>query len=57
MHLDAGHACQNLYLAAEAIGGGACAIGAFYDDELNMALGLDGENRFAVYVTTTGKKP
>ena len=27
--LDAGHVCQNLYLAAEAIGCGTCAIGAF----------------------------
>ena len=57
MHLDAGHACQNLYLAAEAIGGGACAIGAFYDEELNAVLGLDGVNQFAIYVAPTGKKP
>ena len=56
MHLDAGHVSQNLYLAAEAIGGGACAIGAFYDEELNGVLGLDGEEQFAIYVTTTGKK-
>ncbi|TEU10873.1 SagB/ThcOx family dehydrogenase, partial [Candidatus Bathyarchaeota archaeon] len=57
MHLDAGHACQNLYLAAEAIGGGACAIGAFYDEALNSLLGLDGVNQFAIYVAPTGKKP
>jgi SagB-type dehydrogenase family enzyme len=57
MLLDAGHLCQNLYLASEAIGGGACAIGAFLDDELNDLLGLDGVEQFAVYVTTTGKKP
>lgn len=56
MHLDAGHACQNLYLAAEAIGGGACAIGAFYDDEINSLLGLDGVGQFVIYVATTGKK-
>jgi SagB-type dehydrogenase family enzyme len=56
MHLDAGHVSQNLYLAAEAIGGGACAIGAFYDEELNEALGIDGVNQFTVYVTTAGKK-
>ena len=56
MHLDAGHVSQNLYLAAEAIGGGACAIGAFYDEELNGVLGVDGEEQFAIYVTTTGKK-
>jgi len=56
MHLDAGHVSQNLYLAAEAIGGGACAIGAFYDEELNGVLGIDGEEQFVIYVTTTGKK-
>ena len=33
LHLDAGHICQNLYLAGEAIGCGTCAIHAFDDDE------------------------
>lgn len=56
MHLDAGHVCQNLYLATEAIGGGACAIGAFYDDQLNGLLGFDGVEKFVIYVTPTGKK-
>lgn len=56
LHLDAGHACQNLYLAAEAIGCGACAIAAFDDDEVNKVLGLDGENRFAVYIAAVGKR-
>lgn len=54
--LDAGHACQNLYLAAEAIGCGVCAIGAFDDDILNEALGLDGERHFTIYVGCIGKK-
>jgi SagB-type dehydrogenase family enzyme len=57
LFLDAGHVSQNLYLAAEAIGGGACAIGAFYDDEINRILDLDGREQFVIYVTTTGKKP
>jgi SagB-type dehydrogenase family enzyme len=56
MLLDAGHACQNLYLAAEAIGGGTCAIGAFFDEEINRILGLDGEKQFVIYVAATGKK-
>ena len=30
----AGHACQNLYLAAEQIGCGTCAIGAFDDQQI-----------------------
>ncbi len=56
LHLDAGHVCQNLYLVAEAIGSGACAIGAYYDDEINGVLGLDGEKQFVIYVATVGKK-
>ena len=56
MHLDAGHVCQNLYLAAEAIGCGTCAIAAFHDDALNEALRIDGVQQFAVYVGVLGKK-
>ena len=56
LHLDAGHVCQNLYLAAEAIGCGVCAIAAFEDDEVNRVLGLDGVNRFAIYLGTVGKR-
>jgi SagB-type dehydrogenase family enzyme len=56
LHLDAGHVCQNLYLAAEAIECGACAIAAFEDDEVNRVLGLDGESRFAIYLGTVGRK-
>lgn len=57
LHLDAGHVCQNLYLAAETTTCGVCAIAAFDDDQLNQALSLDGEAQFAVYVATLGKKP
>jgi len=56
LHLDAGHVCQNLYLAAEAIGCGACAIGGFDDDQLNQVVGVDGEAQFTVYAATVGKK-
>jgi SagB-type dehydrogenase family enzyme len=56
LHLDAGHVCQNLYLAAEAIACGVCAIAAFEDDAVNRVLGLDGESRFAIYLGTVGKK-
>ena len=55
LYLDAGHVCQNLYLSAEAIGCGVCAIAAFSDDDVNRLLGLDGENRFAIYLGTVGK--
>ena len=55
IHLDAGHVCQNLYLAAESKGCGVCAIAAFDDDELNSALGFDGEKEFVVYIAALGK--
>jgi SagB-type dehydrogenase family enzyme len=56
LHIDVGHICQNLYLAAEAVSSGVCAIGAFDDDLLNGILGLDGEEQFAIYAATVGKK-
>jgi SagB-type dehydrogenase family enzyme len=57
MHLDAGHVMQNLYLCAEAIDAGVCAIAAFDDDKINETLGLDGVEQFAIYVGVLGKKP
>ncbi len=56
IHLDAGHVCQNLYLAAEAISCGVCAIAAFDDDVMNRLLGLDGEEQFVLYIAVAGKK-
>lgn len=56
LHLDAGHVCQNLYLAAESIDAGVCAIASYDDDQLNTFLGLDGENAFAIYLATVGRK-
>lgn len=56
MHLDAGHVCQNLYLSAEVIDSGVCAIAAFDDDEINGLFGLDGVEQFVIYLATVGKK-
>lgn len=55
LFLDAGHVCQNLYLAAHVSKLGACAVGAFYDDRLNEALQMDGSNEFVVYCATVGR--
>lgn len=55
LHLDAGHVCQNLYLAAQTINFGACAIGHFDDDKLNEMLEADGQQQFAVYAAAVGK--
>jgi SagB-type dehydrogenase family enzyme len=54
--MDAGHICQNLYLAAESIGCGACAIGVFDDEEVNAQLGLDGSSQFLTYASSVGKR-
>lgn len=54
--LDAGHVCQNLYLVAEALGCGVCAIAAFDDEALNAALDLDGAAQFAVYAASLGRR-
>lgn len=54
--LDAGHVCQNLYLAAESIGCGVCGIAAYDDDLTNEALGLDGVKELVVYAATIGKR-
>lgn len=53
--LDAGHVCQNLYLACESIGCGTCAIAAYRQEELDRFLGLDGEEELVVYLASVGK--
>ncbi len=54
--LDAGHVCQNLYLAAGGLNCGVCAIAAYDDDMLNQELRLDGVNQFVAYVASLGKR-
>ncbi|NOX20595.1 MAG: SagB/ThcOx family dehydrogenase [Nitrospirae bacterium] len=54
IYLDAGHICQNLYLAAEVCGLGCCGIGAFFDDWLNRLLGVDGTDETIIYMATIG---
>jgi len=56
LHLDAGHVCQNLYLSAQVVGCGACAVAAFDDEQLNAVIGLDGEEQFIIYVAALGKR-
>lgn len=56
LFIEAGHLCQNLYLIATALGCGACAIGSYRDDEMNCALGIDGEEQFCIYLASVGKK-
>jgi SagB-type dehydrogenase family enzyme len=55
LFIDVGHVCQNLYISAADISCGVCAIAAFSDEDMNSILGLDGIERFVIYVATVGK--
>jgi SagB-type dehydrogenase family enzyme len=50
-----GHACQNLYLAAGAIGAGTCAVSAYAQQAMDALLGVDGEDEFTIYLAPVGK--
>jgi|LSQX01.3.fsa_nt_gb SagB-type dehydrogenase family enzyme len=51
--LDAGHICENLYLAGTQEELGICGIGAFYDDDAHKALRLSEEQIF-LYAAACG---
>ncbi|MEA2998634.1 MAG: hypothetical protein QOK17_467 [Sphingomonadales bacterium] len=53
--LDAGHAAQNLLLAAEMLELNAAAMGGFCDDSLNRDLGLDGISEAVVHTLLFGR--
>ena len=55
MLLDAGHICQNLYLAVESLGLGTCAIGAYDQAAMDLIFDLDGEDEYVVYLAPVGK--
>lgn len=55
IYLDCGHIGQNLYLAATAMNLGCCTIGAFFDDEVNALVAVDGQEETAIYLATVGK--
>jgi SagB-type dehydrogenase family enzyme len=55
IYMDAGHIAQNLYLAAAALGFGCCSIGAFYDEEMNHLIEVDGKTETVVYMACVGK--
>lgn len=53
--MEAGHACQNLYLACETIGAGTCALLSYDQMKLDRLLGVDGTHEFAIYLAPVGK--
>lgn len=54
--LEAGHLGQNLYLTATALGLAPCGVGAYFDDDFNRVVGIDGEQEMTVYVMCVGAR-
>lgn len=54
IYLDAGHIGQNLALAATSIGCGSCEVGAFYDDEINSIIEIDGKEESTICLCAIG---
>ena len=53
--IDAGHVCQNLYIACEAIHAGTCAVAAYNQELMDRLLGVDGVEEFTLYLAPVGK--
>lgn len=53
--MEAGHICENLYLAAESIGAGACGVMAYHQPRVDEIIGADGKDEFALYLAAVGK--
>jgi len=53
VYMEVGHAGQNIYLEATALGLGCVVIGAFYDDEVARVVGLAGSEK-PMYVIPVG---
>ena len=55
IYMDAGHIGQTLYLAATALNLGCCTVGAFFDEEVDRVMGVDGKNEISVYLGAVGR--
>ena len=53
--MEAGHVCENLYLAAESCRTGACAVLSYHQPRVDELLGVDGKEEFALYLACVGK--
>jgi SagB-type dehydrogenase family enzyme len=55
IYMDVGHIGQNLYLAAIALNLGCCTVGAFFDEEVDRIIGVDGKEEISVYLGAIGR--
>ncbi len=53
--LDAGHVCENLYLSAECINAGVCAVAAYDQEKIDKLINVDGNEEFTIYLAAVGK--
>jgi SagB-type dehydrogenase family enzyme len=53
---EGGHITQNVYLAAETLGLGACMVGAFFDGMVNDIIGVDGREEAALGLIALGPR-
>ena len=53
--MEAGHVCENLYLAAQSCGTGCCAMLSYHQPLVDELLGADGRDEFALYIACVGK--
>ena len=54
IYMDAGHIGQNLYLAATGMNLGCCTVGAFFDEEVDRVIGVDGVEEISIYLGAVG---
>ncbi len=54
IYLDAGHIAAHLSLAAVELGLGSCQVAAFYDNEINDLLDIDGKEESVLYLSVVG---
>ncbi len=54
MLIDAGHICQSLYIACEALGLGTCALAAYDQKLMDEIIKVDGQDEYVVYMAPVG---
>ncbi len=55
VHIEVGHAAENLCLQATALGLGPVTVGAFNDDQVSELLDLPGDEA-PLYIIPVGRK-
>lgn len=55
IYMDVGHIGQSLYLAATSLNLGCCTVGAFFDEEVDRVVGVDGKEEITVYLGAVGR--